>query len=186
MPSRKEKQYVQLPESETTTLCNEPVRVSYRSCLTPHAVAVITSTFFMTVMSETFFVLYPLFAFTPPASGGLGLSEAEIGADMAFRALLIIFMITISFPIQRRFGSLKTYQVGMTMWPACIVCLPILNWMVCTEKYGSGTLIYRFVFGVFYILWSTGALVWRKSDLSCLPSTTRFSLFSSELPVDRR
>ena len=140
----------------------------------------------MTVMSETFFVLYPLFAFTPPASGGLGLSEAEIGADMAFRALLIIFMITISFPIQRRFGSLKTYQVGMIMWPACIVCLPILNWMVCTEEYGSGTLIYRFVFGVFYFLWSTGALVWRKSDLYCLLSTTRFSPFSSELPVDRR
>ena len=136
MPSRKGKQDARLPESEASTLYDdsEPMRVSYRSCLTSHVVAVITSTFFMTVMSETFFALYPLYAFTPLASGGLGLSEAEIGADMAFRALLIIFIITVSSPIQRRFGALKTYQVGMIMWPASIVFLPILNWMARTDE----------------------------------------------------
>ena len=175
--SRKGKRCSRTPESETSTLYDEPVRVTYWSCMTPHVVAVITSMFFTTIMAETFFVLYPLFAFTPPASGGLGLSEAEIGADMAFRAVLIIFMITISFPIQRRLGALKTYQVGMFMWPAGIVCLPVLNWMVGTEKYGSGTLIYRFAFGVFYILWSMGALVFRKSGSNCLLSITQLFFF---------
>ena len=168
MPSRKERQDARLLESETNTLYDEPVRVSYRSCLTPHVVAVITSTFFMTIMSETFFALYPLYAFTPLTLGGLGLSEAEIGADMAFRALLIIFIITVSSPVQRRFGALKTYQVGMTMWPASIVFLPILNYMARTKEFGSGTPLYRIVFGIFYVLWSIGALVWRKSDLGYL------------------
>lgn len=138
------------------------MRVSYRSCLTSHVLSVLTSTFFMTLMSESFFALYPLYAFTPPDSGGLGLSEAEIGADMALRAVLIILLIIVSAPIQRRFGALSTYQAGMVMWPASIVFLPILNWMVRRDSYGSGTLAYRFVFGLFYILWAIGALVWRE------------------------
>lgn len=174
LPSRKVKGPESSPASETSSLNNNnpssaaPVRVSYRSCLTIHVVSVLTSTFFMTLMSETFFALYPLYAFTPPKLGGLGLSEAEIGADMALRALLIILLIVLSAPIQRRFGALRTYQVGMIMWPASIVFLPILNWMVRTDGYGSGSLAYRSVFGLFYIIWAVGALVWRELG-HCLP-----------------
>lgn len=141
----------------------------------------------MTLMSETFFALYPLYAFTPPTLGGLGLSEAEIGADMAFRAALIIVLLIISTPIQRRFGALRTYQAGMVMWPASVVFLPILNRMVRTDSYGSGTLAYRFVFGLFYLTWAIGALVWRKSWLSVfsLDSTAvdGFVLASSQLII---
>lgn len=99
-------------------------------------------------MSKTFFALYPLYAFTPPALGGLGISEAQIGADMAFRAALIIVLLIISTPLQRLFRALRTYQAGMAMWPAGVVFLPILNRMVRTDSYGSGTLAYRFVFGL--------------------------------------
>ena len=55
------------------------VQPTIRSAATPHVLSVLASLTVMSLIADTTFVLYTLFAFTPITSGGLGLSEAQIG-----------------------------------------------------------------------------------------------------------
>ena len=81
---------------------------------------------------------------------------------MAVRAILIIFIIVISSPLQRKLGSVRTYQLGMATWPLSVIFLPVLNLMARSEDYGDNSLWFWLVFSAFYLCWGVGSLVWRK------------------------
>ena len=81
---------------------------------------------------------------------------------MAIRAILIIFIIAISSPLQRKLGSVRTYQLGMATWPLSVIFLPVLNLMARSEDYGGNSLWFWLVFSAFYLCWGVGSLVWRK------------------------
>lgn len=105
---------------------------------------------------------YPLFAFTPIASGGLGLSAPQIGAHMAIRSALTIVILFFYQPLSKLLGSLHMYQVSMALWPLNVILLPILNLMARTDAAGVGTWPFNAVLLILFILWGIAGLVWRE------------------------
>ncbi|KAH8111331.1 MFS general substrate transporter [Phellopilus nigrolimitatus] len=150
-------------EAEVELASNE--RVSVTSVLTPHVISVLVSIFIMTIVSETIFALYPLFAFTPITSGGLGLSEAQIGAHMAIRSAFNIIVMCFYVPFASRLGAVRLYQVGMSLWPLAMACFPLLNALARTKSTSVGTWTFDAAAGVFFMLWSLGNLVWPSSQI---------------------
>lgn len=129
---------------------------------------------------------YPLFAFTPVESGGLGLSEAAIGVHMALRSFIsLLFMLGFG-RIQTRMSALRVYQWATTVWPFSVVFFPLLSTLA---KENARTAVINAVIAIFFIAWGFACLCWRKLDLTSdylytllkdFPSTAqRRRLFSS-------
>lgn len=109
------------------------------------------------------FYRYPLFAYTPVDSGGLGLPPAHIGAHMALRSGLSVVSMCLAAPIQHALGPLRTYQLGMFAWPAAVAVLPAMN-AIARENGETvvGSVSFRFALGVLMFAWSVAGLTWRK------------------------
>lgn len=101
---------------------------------------------------------YPLFAFTPVASGGLGLQEAKIGAHMAFRSLNAVVAMFFYTPIERRLGVIKTYRLSLFFIPVCVLFLPLLNAMARAGM--EDTWLFNSTVGLFFTTWSIGNFGW--------------------------
>lgn len=75
--------------------------------------------------------LYPLFLSTPPQLGGLGFPPSTIGAILGSMGLVNgIFQFGFFGRIQRRFGSVKVYRVGLGSFLVLIGICPVLNGVV--------------------------------------------------------
>lgn len=149
--------------------------MSMTDVLTPQVTSVLLSNFVMSFIAEALFSLsvsslclspqpltpprYPIFAFTPTKSGGLGLDEATIGLHLGFRALLSIPTMALYPKIDKRFGTLRFYQFLMLVFPFVIVCLPILNTLAVLEV---PSFVMNAGIVVFFVLWSFCGLVWRE------------------------
>lgn len=107
---------------------------------------------------------YPLFAFTPIASGGLGLSEAKIGAHMASRSFISILVMFFYTPIERRLGVLRMYSFSMFFFPVCVVFFPVLNAMARAGL--EGTWLFDGTVVLFFTTWSVGNFGWSMSTLA--------------------
>jgi len=138
-------------------------RPSLRSVLTPHVISAYVSCFALSISSETIFAVYPLFAFTPIASGGLGLSEAKIGAHMAFRSFISILVMFFYTPLERRLGLLRMYSFSMFFFPVCVLFFPVLNAMARTGL--EGTWLFDGTVALFFTTWSIGNFGWTGSGV---------------------
>ncbi|KAF8511927.1 hypothetical protein JB92DRAFT_3096983 [Gautieria morchelliformis] len=139
-------------------------RPSIKSILTPSIISLLVNSLTMCLASETLFSLFPLFAFTPIASGGLGMSEAAIGTHMAMRAVIHIGIGTIYAPLERYFGSaLRFYRIIMCAWPLTILCAPMLNSMA--RRGEEGTWSFNCALLVFYFIWAGSGLAWTSTAI---------------------
>ena len=108
------------------------------------------------------FAVYPLFAFMPVETGGLGLSEAQIGLHMSLRAVINVLTM-IPYPyLERRFGLMRTYRFSMSLWPVAIALLPLLN-LVARMNGEDGWVWYGALF-VFFIVWAFTGWTWSKCN----------------------
>ncbi|KAG9092306.1 hypothetical protein FRC06_000159, partial [Ceratobasidium sp. 370] len=130
---------------------NKP-RATWCSVMTPPILALLLSNTLMCFVSETLFSVYPLFAYTPIASGGLGMSEGEIGTQMAIRSFIHIATMLGYNQIVGRFA--------MCLWPIVVLGFPILNWIVRTQPKGNEDVVFFVSQLVFYIIWSVAGLCW--------------------------
>lgn len=106
------------------------------------------------------FVRYPLFAFTPIKSGGLGVSEAAIGMHMAVRSVTNIAVMVFYTPLQRRLGTVRLYQFAMAIYPFAIAFMPLLNHIARQGE--ESTLLFNAVLLTFFFVWSLACLAWSK------------------------
>ena len=103
---------------------------------------------------------YPLFAFTPIMSGGLGLSEAMIGIHMAIRAITNVF-ITMFYPsVERQFGTVRTYQLSMWLWPVTVLGFPLLNAAARSVWIQQNSWVMWFSLLIFWSVWSVACFAW--------------------------
>lgn len=100
-------------------------------------------------------------------SGGLSLTEPQIGMHMGLRCTLNIIVLFTYTPLSAHIDSMKLYRIAMWAWPVIIVFFPILH---VIGRYGSGVNSPAFFATLvpFFILWSIGNLVWRMSWLVLL------------------
>lgn len=79
----------------------------------------------------SFLPLYPLFLSTPPYLGGLGFDPATIGICLAATGLVNgIFQFMFFGAIQRRFGTITVYRVGLATFCVLFGLCPVLNLVV--------------------------------------------------------
>jgi len=147
----------------TTVPVAKVAQPSLRSVMTPAVIQSFTTLACMAFISEMFFALYPLFAFTPIQSGGLGKSEREIGIHMAMRSINNLVIMLLYTPFQRRFGTINLHRTAMVLWPISVVFFPLMN-AVARQNLG-GNLLLNTVIGLFFTTWSFGCLAWTGSNV---------------------
>lgn len=131
-----------------STKKNTP-QASWRSIMTPSILSLLLNNAFMCFSSEMIFSIFPLFAYTPIASGGLGMSEAMIGAQMSIRSITQVALMLGYSRLVSKFSTLSVYQYSMALWPVVILCFPLLNWVVRAQPEGTdSTLFMASLFGL--------------------------------------
>ncbi|KDN50086.1 hypothetical protein RSAG8_01422, partial [Rhizoctonia solani AG-8 WAC10335] len=116
---------------------------SWRSLLTPTIVSLLVNNALMCFSSEMIFSIFPLFAYTPISSGGLGMSEANIGTAMAIRSLVQVVLMLGYSHVVRKMGALRVYKLAMAFWIVVILYFPLLNWIVRTQSLGTESLVFQ-------------------------------------------
>jgi hypothetical protein len=117
----------------------------------------------MCFVSEMLFSLYPIFAFTPVRSGGLGVSEAVIGTHMAIRSLLPIPMMLFYPRLQRRLGTVHVYQIVMAGFPVVVLFFPLLNLLIRASA--PSWIVNLCLFG-YFVTWSWCGFAWRRCSFN--------------------
>lgn len=108
-------------------------------------------------------IRFPLYTFTPVTSGGLGLSEAAIGIQMALRAFVHIAIMPFYSKLEHRFGgTVRFYRITMWAWPVVVVYMPFLN--LLARLYGSYSWPVNVSLVIFYFLWGLCCYAWSKSS----------------------
>lgn len=146
--------------SDPMILQSTPSSPSILSALTWPLLSLLLSSAAMTLITEIFFAVYPLFAFTPVELGGLGLSEAEIGVHMSTRSILLVCGLFFFTKLEKRFGRLAVYRLSLVAWIPTIMLFPILNWIVRGHGGGKGGLIWYLAFFTLFTLWSITGWSW--------------------------
>ncbi|KAF9518497.1 hypothetical protein BS47DRAFT_1388906 [Hydnum rufescens UP504] len=150
----------QLPSPSTSAKCDhqspaEEQFPSLRSVLTKGVVSLMVSNFIMCFSSELMFSVFTLFAFTPIKSGGLGFSEAQIGARMSLRGVMGVATMLLFTPIHKFIGrssAVRLHQYAMAIWPLSVLPFPLLNLLARREGGPSGWL-FELTFFCFVLLW---------------------------------
>ncbi|KAH8919466.1 MFS general substrate transporter [Atractiella rhizophila] len=103
-------------------------RYTFRDLLTKHILAVLFTFGLIVLFNNSYFILLPLFAYTPIQSGGLSFSTQEIGNAMSIAGIVAIVVQTLIFPpLQLRFGSLRLLRGALALFPFIFICFPFLN-----------------------------------------------------------
>ncbi|CAE6404854.1 unnamed protein product [Rhizoctonia solani] len=122
---------------------------------TPHIVQLLISSWVMYFMTMGFFSLFPLWAFTPISSGGLGASEVAIGSFISARAIAQ-FVVLIPFAyFERRLGVYRLYAYSLAIYTISgSIAFPLLS--VLAELDGIASLQFSLAIMVYFILGGAG------------------------------
>jgi len=151
---------------QTIVLPDEPPahsqKVTLPSVWTPTVVSLLSNMTAMCLVSEMLFALYPLFAFTPILSGGLGISEATIGIHLAMRSLMPIPMMIFYPAVQRRLGTVRLYQLVLCAFPMVVALFPVLNYLA---RVGIDIATFDAALVGYFMAWSWCGFAWTCSSI---------------------
>ncbi|QRW15855.1 major facilitator superfamily transporter [Rhizoctonia solani] len=122
---------------------------------TPHVVQLLISSWVMYFMTMGFFSLFPLWAFTPISSGGLGASEIAIGSFISARAIAQ-FLVLIPFAyFETRLGVYRLYAYSLAVYTISgAIGFPLLN--VLAQSDGIASFRFSLAIAVYFILGGAG------------------------------
>ncbi|EGF99005.1 uncharacterized protein MELLADRAFT_94938 [Melampsora larici-populina 98AG31] len=87
---------------------------------------------FQTIALEALLVL---FAFTPIKSGGIGFSAANIGIALSISGVFtMIVQLTLFSSLQKKFGTVKLYQICMSAYPVIFLLFPLIHLTALVEQ----------------------------------------------------
>ncbi|CAE6407941.1 unnamed protein product [Rhizoctonia solani] len=178
------------PQEQTLLYACEPTDIecakktikpqsSWRSVLTPAILSLLVNNALMCFSSEMIFSVFPLFAYTPVSSGGLGMSEANIGTAMAIRSLIQVVLMLGYSQVISKMGTLRVYKLAMAFWVIVTLYFPLLNWIARTPSLGTDGSIFQASLLGFYVIWSIGGFCWTSSSSlvnNAAPSAEALSL----------
>ena len=148
-------------------------------------VSLLISVVAMVLLNEFVGAAYPLFAFTPVALGGLGLSEAQIGLHLSARSSLMLLNTLPFSPLSDRFGKMNVYRFSMFAWIPTIILFPVLNRIA--RAGGEGGMLWYAMLLALWTLWSVTGWTWSElfnyllSAYSSCISLVAVFLISSDL-----
>ncbi|KAJ2860510.1 hypothetical protein GGI22_002696 [Coemansia erecta] len=127
--------------SETTPLVSEsqreegrceantaPELLSRRDILTPTVIRFLLSNLILSLAYSMHNQLYPIFAATNVADGGLGMDPRTIGYTLMLCSFFVVYLQLVKYPRdQRKYGTLACYRRGL-LWLAVFgTTLPFLS-----------------------------------------------------------
>ncbi|GAB1519007.1 hypothetical protein RhiTH_002072 [Rhizoctonia solani] len=146
-----------LPTKQTTPLLvNETELETNRASKKPTWRTVMTPSILSLVINNA--CMYPLFAFTPIASGGLGMSEGQIGTQMSIRAVVHILMMVVYSKVNRALGTVRLYKVTMAFWSLVVLGFPFLHWVASLT--GIKSIVFNTAQFIFFLAWSVCGFAW--------------------------
>lgn len=151
----------------STPAQEQPPNPTVFSLLTWPLASLLLSTVAMVLMTEMFFAVYPLFAFTPIELGGLGLSEAQIGFHMSLRSVLSLLAILAFSRLSNRFGKLNIYRFSIFAWLPTILLFPLLNRIA--RAGGEDSILWFVVLFLSWTAWSATGWGWGELFIFVLP-----------------
>ncbi|KAF8609315.1 MFS general substrate transporter [Ceratobasidium sp. AG-I] len=150
-----------LLNNDTELASNKPAKKApWRAIMTPPVIALLFNNACMCIASEMLFSVYPLFAFTPIASGGLGMTEGEIGTQMSIRAVVHVGMMLAYSQVSHRMGTVRLYQVTMVFWAIVVLGFPFLHWVASVSTGGINSIAFNLAQLLFFIIWSICGFAW--------------------------
>jgi MFS family permease len=163
LPAKRRRKLISKSYGTVVPQNNESVEVKHnpptmRSVLTPRIITLLVTSFGMAFENTAIIAIYPLFAFTPIESGGLGLNEAAIGVHLAVRSFMNIMVLVVYPMLRRRFGNLRLYKICMFTWPATVMMFPVLN--LLARRGLLHTLVFDAALFFMFVLWSFASMAW--------------------------
>ncbi|KAJ1308445.1 hypothetical protein OPQ81_004149 [Rhizoctonia solani] len=122
---------------------------------TPHITQLLLSSWIMYFITMGFFALFPLWAFTPISSGGLGASEVAIGSFISARAIAQ-FVVLIPFAyFETRLGVYRLYAYSLTIFTVSgAIAPPLLSVLAIWD--GITSLRFNVAIVAYFILGGAG------------------------------
>ncbi|CAE6442451.1 unnamed protein product [Rhizoctonia solani] len=118
---------------------------------TPHIIQLLISSWIMYFMTMGFFALFPLWAFTPVSSGGLGASEVAIGSFISARAIAQFVVLIPYAYFETRLGVYRLYAYSLTVYTISgTIGFPLLNALAKWD--GITSLRFNMVIVAYFIL----------------------------------
>ncbi|KEP55713.1 MFS transporter [Rhizoctonia solani 123E] len=122
---------------------------------TPHIIQLLISSWIMYFMTMGFFALFPLWAFTPVSSGGLGASEVAIGSFISARAIAQFVVLIPYAYFETRLGVYRLYAYSLTVYTISgTIGFPLLNALAKWD--GITSLRFNMVIVAYFILGGAG------------------------------
>ncbi|KAF8607843.1 MFS general substrate transporter [Ceratobasidium sp. AG-I] len=104
-----------------------------------HIIQLLISSWIMYFMAMSSFSLFPLWAYTPIADGGLGASEIVIGTYISARAIIHFLILGPFAYLETRLGVYRLYAYSLTMFTVIgSIAFPIIN--LLARIYGAHSL----------------------------------------------
>jgi hypothetical protein len=135
---------------------------SMRALLTWPLFSLLLSNAAMALITEAFFAVYPLFAFTPVKLGGLGLSEAKIGWHMSARSVLHVATMFPYTQLENKVGRMRMYHISLIAWIPSILLFPLLNWIARGNLGGEDGLAWYITLFSLFAVWSLTGWAWSR------------------------
>ncbi|KAG9081515.1 hypothetical protein FS749_007605 [Ceratobasidium sp. UAMH 11750] len=105
-----------------------PPAPSIRSVLTKRACIAIVNYAFLAFSDIAYLCIIPVMLAASVEGGGLGLTPRSIGLILGLQGIVTGIIPVFSFaPIHRRFGSKRTYVVGLASYVCLVLSLPLMN-----------------------------------------------------------
>ncbi|KIJ54492.1 hypothetical protein M422DRAFT_153506 [Sphaerobolus stellatus SS14] len=132
--------------------------ISYNAILTRPILSVMLASFNVGLLSDGLIVIFPLFCFTPIGLGGLGMSEAAIGFQMAIRSVLQLGTLPFYHQISTHFYSTThIHRTFMWIWCLPIIILPCANLVARTT---DNIWMLNACLFLFHSTWSLASFTW--------------------------
>ncbi|KAJ2549845.1 hypothetical protein EV175_004289 [Coemansia sp. RSA 1933] len=131
------------PPSETTPLISESQSEEGRcqpstkpdneprtkwDILTPTVIRVLVTNTVMCLAIAMHNQLYPIFAATSVADGGLGMDAQSIGYTLTICGMLVVYLQLVLYPkLERKYGALACYRRGLWLLAIFSITFPLLS-----------------------------------------------------------
>ncbi|KAF5334851.1 hypothetical protein D9758_014286 [Tetrapyrgos nigripes] len=113
------------------------------SLFTSQIIRVLTTWFFLNLLSSSYQAIVPLFCYSPYSAGGVNFNPSKIGLLLSINGVTALLAQTLIFPdLERRLGPVKTYRIVITFLPLVFACLPLAHWV-----YPLGVIVVWIVLG---------------------------------------
>ncbi|KAJ2481580.1 hypothetical protein EV174_003434 [Coemansia sp. RSA 2320] len=128
---------------------------TYRQLMTPTVQTVMVTNAITCLAISMSDQIYPIFAATSAADGGLGFGTRSIGYSLAVAGLAVFYMQLVTYPkLERKYGALFCYRQGQKILIPFLLATPFLSRLAARCAHRQPSSLSAVWPLEFYVLWT--------------------------------